>query len=102
MAFEFKDGPEVYYRVLTEFRGGDDLVEVYRGTSQSEAEWKTNFWDAKQNTWLREERLPMDYLSVAMRKFDALERYISDKADKIAVMPEEMSSGILSHASRWH
>lgn len=102
MTFVFKDGPEVYYRVLTEFRRGDDPVEIYRGTNRTEAEWKTNFWDAKQNTWLREERLPMDYLSVAMRKFDALERYISDKADKIAAMPEEMVAGILSHASRWH
>lgn len=83
MAFKFVDGPEVYYRVLTEFRPGDDLVEVYRGTNYNEAAWKTNFWDAKQNTWLHEERLPMDYLSVAMRKFDALERYIWDKADKI-------------------
>ena len=83
MTFNFVDGPEVVYTVMTEFRRGDDAVDIYKGTNYNRAVEMCNYWDEKQNTWLHVERLPMDALSVAMRKFDALEAYIWAKADRI-------------------
>lgn len=81
MGFEFEDA-ELTYTVITNF-GDDNLVVLYSGIDRETAEERTNFWDERQNTWLHVDRPAMDALSVAMRKFDALELYISGQADRV-------------------
>lgn len=73
--FERDEQPEW----LVEIETGSAKVRtnVYRGTDKAEALRLTEFWDERVNTYLTEPtRKPNDYLSVAMRKFNALKEYV--------------------------
>lgn len=76
MVFKFVDTP-IRHRVISEF-GDGSMVILYTGGDYNRAVEVCNFWDERQNTWLHTDAPAMDALSVAMRKFDALERYIAN------------------------
>jgi len=59
------------YFVFTTSKNGY-ITEVYSGLSQERAEQSANFWDERMTTHLLTYSVPMDYLSVGNRKFEAL------------------------------
>ena len=77
--FNYEDFVPKRYLVETEFKPGQRAV-IYSGDNYETAIEKTNFWDERQNTYFTDTHagLAHDALSVAMRKFDALEQYIKD------------------------
>lgn len=58
---------------------GDDPneVQVYIGYDREKATDKANFWDERVDVRIENWYVPMDALSVAMRKFDQLAKYIA-------------------------
>lgn len=61
--------------------GTEVLVVIYEGNNRERAIESANFWDERQNTYFTDRYeaialLPQDALSVANRKFDALEKHI--------------------------
>jgi hypothetical protein len=60
-------------RYFVFIKGGDNgFTEVHSGLSKESAVKSANFWDKRVNTYLLTYSVPMDYLSVGNRKFEAL------------------------------
>jgi len=72
--FEYIE-PSKYY-VTSKFNG--IAVCVYEGEDLDLAEEAYNFWDRRQHTVFTNREYSQDSLSVAMRKFDQLSKYIDE------------------------
>ena len=64
------------YFVFAKFLNKDTFSEVRSCLSYEQAVQTANFWDERVDTVMLTYRLPMDYLSVGMRKFDELAEQI--------------------------
>lgn len=69
---EFEPEANRIFSVWSTFNKGKTFELLYKGHVRKTAVDKANFWDERQDTFFCEHRIPMDALSVALRKLDAL------------------------------
>lgn len=75
MTFKYEE--PTGYAVESTFDKGQTWTNVYKGQDREEAVRIANFWDEKVDTHFFDfNNLPQDAMSVANRKFDALEAYL--------------------------